>query len=249
VKLSERLGALLGDPVDLPHLEEALTHPSFSNELRMGKGLTRALGAATANYQRLEFLGDAVLQLLVSERLYAEHPDASEGQLSFRRASIVSTEALASFAGSIELGPHLKMGKGADASNERAQASVLADAVEAILGAVYLDRGIDAARAVAQEIVRAAETASTRDKKSELQERIQALAGEPPRYEVVSITGPDHAREFEVTVTALGRSLGRGRGRSKKLAEHAAAREALEALDAATGDAAPCEASEPEGVA
>jgi ribonuclease III len=228
VRLSEGLTALLGDPADLPHLEEALTHPSYSNELRAsaGKGAGNRI-----HYQRLEFLGDAVLQLLVSERIFSELPDASEGQLSLRRASIVSTDALAAFATSIDLGPNLRMGRGADASNERAQPSVLADAVEAILGAVYVDRGVDAARAMVEVILRAAERASTRDKKSELQERVQALSGEAPRYAVLSVTGPDHAREFEVEVTALGRTLGQGRGRSKKLAEHAAAREALEALE------------------
>lgn len=242
MRLSEGLSALLGDPADLPHLEEALTHPSFSNELRASSGK----GVARVNYQRLEFLGDAVLQLLVSERLFAELPDASEGQLSFRRASIVRNDSLAAFASSIDLGSNLKMGRGADASNERAQASVLADAVEAILGAVYVDRGVDAARALAEVVVRASERASTRDKKSELQERVQALSGEPPRYQVLSITGPDHAKEFEVAVSALGRTLGHGRGRSKKLAEHAAAREALEALDASAGDAP---GSETEGAA
>lgn len=232
MKLSEGLTALLGDPTDLPHLAEALTHSSFSNELRTsaGKGPGNRV-----NYQRLEFLGDAVLQLLVSERLFSELPDASEGQLSFRRASVVSTEALAAFATSIDLGPNLKMGKGADASNERAQPSVLADAVEAILGAVYVDRGVDAARGIVESILGAGERSSTRDKKSELQERVQALSGEPPRYSVLSITGPDHAREFEVEVTALGRTLGQGRGRSKKLAEHAAAREALLALEPSAG--------------
>lgn len=238
MKLSEGFRALLGDAADLPHLTEALTHPSYSNEQR-GGALAASQGNVGRNYQRLEFLGDAVLQLCVSERLVSQFEDAREGQLSFLRASIVSTDALAAFAVSVDLGPNLLMGRGADASNERGQASVLADGVEAVLGAVYLDRGIEAARALAARIVDAGlndqPRASMRDPKSELQERIQAVTGEPPRYTVLSSEGPDHAREFEVEVTGLGRSLGRGRGRSKKLAEHAAAKVALEALAAQEG--------------
>ena len=233
MKLTEGLRELLGDPTDLAHLAEALTHPSYSNEQRASVLMASQNGPGR-NYQRLEFLGDAVLQLCVSERLVAQFEDAREGQLSFLRASIVSTEALASFALSIDLGPNLLMGRGADASNERDQVSVLADGVEAVLGAVYLDRGIDAARALAARVVDAGladqPRAFMRDPKSELQERIQAVTGEPPRYQLVSSDGPDHAREFEIEVSGLGRSLGRGRGRSKKLAEHAAAKVALETL-------------------
>ncbi len=231
MKLTDGLLGLLGDTADLPHLEEALTHPSYSNELRGTPVQPASQGVPRRNYQRLEFLGDSVLQLCVSERLVNDFEDAREGQLSFMRANIVSTDALAAFAASIDIGPCLLMGRGADASNERAQTSVLADAIEAVLGAVYLDRGLDAARLIAGRILESGfadrPKVTSRDSKSELQEKVQALAGEPPRYKVLGMHGPDHAKEFEVEVVALGRSLGRGRGRSKKVAEHAAARAAL----------------------
>jgi ribonuclease III len=220
-----------------PHLEEALTHPSFANEQRAGK---------RCDNQRLEFLGDAVLGLLTGELLMARFPDAREGELSLMRSLLVNTEALAAWARSVDLGPALRLGRGADAAGERDRDNVLADAVEAIVGAVYLDRGIDAARALGEAIV-AGPLAGLdpgggvgRDPKSELQEQVQAEGGTSPRYRVIGTEGPDHRRAFRVVVEVDGEPLGEGRGRSKKLAEQAAARSAIEARAAARAPA--CEA-------
>jgi len=219
------LFASLGLDGALQHLEEALTHPSFANEQR---------GPCLDN-QRLEFLGDAVLGLLVGEILMERFPDAKEGELSLLRSLLVNAEALAAWARAVGLGPLLRLGRGADGAGERERDNVLADAVEALLGAVYLDRGIPAARAIALAVVaeplarRELLGAVGRDAKSELQERVQAEGGASPRYHIVAAEGPDHRREFVVEVEAFGAVVGRGRGRSKKLAEQAAARAAIEA--------------------
>jgi ribonuclease-3 len=213
---------------ELPHLDEALTHPSFANEQRGHR----------ADNQRLEFLGDAVLGLLVGEILMVRFPAAKEGELSLLRSLLVSAEALSAWARSVGLGPSLRLGRGADAAGERERDNVLADAAEALVGAVYLDRGIPAAREVAAAIVAEplarleVRGAVGRDAKSELQERVQAEGGPSPRYRVVGAEGPDHRREFLVEVEVSGSVLGRGRGRSKKLAEQAAARAALAARTA-----------------
>jgi ribonuclease-3 len=208
---------------ELAHLDEALTHPSYANEQR---------GRLPDN-QRLEFLGDAVLGLLVGEILMERFPASKEGELSLMRSLLVSAEALAAWARSVELGPSLRLGRGADTAGERERDNVLADVAEALVGAVYLDRGLSAARDLAIDIV--AEPLAQlqergpvgRDAKSELQERVQAAGGPSPRYRVVGTEGPDHRREFVVEVEVDGRVLGQGRGRSKKLAEQAAARAAI----------------------
>jgi ribonuclease-3 len=224
--LPEALAACLGPAVELPHLVEALTHPSFSNEQR---------GKRRADNQRLEFLGDAVLGLLVSELLMLRFPSAQEGELSRMRSLLVNTEALAAWARRVGLGQALRLGRGADAAGERDRDNVLADAVEALMGAVYLDRGETDARALAAEVVGEplsrleAGQAAGRDPKSELQERVQADGGTSPRYRVVGSEGPDHQRVFLIVVEVGGRVLGEGRGRSKKLAEQAAARAAIDA--------------------
>jgi ribonuclease-3 len=213
----------------LPHLEEALTHPSFANEQR---------GRRIDN-QRLEFLGDAVLGLLVGELLMERLPAAKEGELSLLRSQLVNTEALAAWARAVGLGPALRLGRGADAAGERDRDNVLADAVEALVGAVYLDRGMARARELAAEIVAeplvklAAGASVGRDAKSELQEQVQAEGGSSPRYRVVDTVGPDHRREFVVVVEVDGVVLGEGRGRSKKIAEQASARAAIDARAAA----------------
>jgi ribonuclease III len=217
--------ARLGLEGDLAHLAQALTHPSFANEQR---------GRCRDN-QRLEFLGDAVLGLLVGETLMARMPEAKEGELTLMRSLAVNTEALAAWARAVDLGPALRLGRGADAAGERDRDNVLADAVEAIVGAVYLDRGMDAAKTLADAIMaeplaKLGDTRSVgRDAKSELQEQVQAQGGASPRYRVVETVGPDHRREFVVVVEAFGSVLAEGRGRSKKLAEQAAARAAMEA--------------------
>lgn len=211
---------------ELPHLAEALTHPSFANEQR----------GRCADNQRLEFLGDAVLGLLVGELLMERLPSAKEGELSLLRSLLVNTEALATWARGAGIAPALRLGRGADAAGERDRDNVLADAVEALVGAVYLDRGMNAARElsrviVAEPLMRLEAQGSTvgRDAKSELQEQVQAEGGSSPRYRVIAAEGPDHRRAFVVVVEVDGAVLGEGRGRSKKLAEQAAARAAIEA--------------------
>jgi ribonuclease-3 len=222
-ELAERLRL----DVDLPHLAEAVTHSSFANEQR---------GRCPDN-QRLEFLGDAALGLLVGELLMERLPAAKEGELSLMRSQLVSTEALAAWARAVGLGPALRLGRGADAAGDREQDSVLADAAEALVGAVYVDRGLIAARALAATIVEEPlarlVTGAGRDAKSELQEQVQAEGGTSPRYRVVATEGPDHRRAFVVVVEVDGAVLGEGRGRSKKLAEQSAARAAIEARVAA----------------
>ena len=229
----EDLAARLGIDGELPHLAEALTHPSYSNEQRRGQRMDN---------QRLEFLGDAVLGLCVTELLMARFPNANEGELSLIRSSLVSTDALAYWAREVDLGAALRLGRGADLAREREQKNVLADAVEAVVGAVHVDRGLDAARALVLAIVseplgRVESVPSLgRDPKSALQEHVQASGSPSPRYRVVSSQGPDHDREFVVAVEVEGEPLAEGRGRSKKLAEQAAARAALAHLGVPHGD-------------
>ena len=212
-------------PEGSPLLEEALTHPSFANEQRPDKRVDN---------QRLEFLGDAVLGLVTSELLMQRFPLANEGELSLMRSLLVNTEALAAWARSVVLAPSLKLGRGADAAGERDRDNVLADAVEAIVGAVYVARGIEGARDIGGLVVgepfgRLVESRTVgRDAKSELQEQVQAEGCSSPRYRVLGTEGPDHRRAFHVGVEVDGTIVGEGRGRSKKLAEQAAARAAIE---------------------
>ncbi|MGK4006655.1 ribonuclease III [Sorangium sp. So ce1036] len=233
----------LGLDGDLPHLEEALTHPSFSNEQR---------GSRRVDNQRLEFLGDAVLGLCVTELLMERFPGAREGELSMMRSALVNTDALAAWARGIELGAALRVGRGAEVAGERDQTNVLADAAEALVAALYLDRGFESARALSRKIVAspleklASGSSLGRDAKSELQERVQARGAASPRYRLVGTEGPDHDRAFLVAVEVDGEVIGTGQGRSKKLAEQAAARAALEAL-AAGAAPGPAPVSPPEG--
>ena len=239
------LAARLGLEGALAHLEEALTHPSFANEQRRGPRIDN---------QRLEFLGDAVLGLAVSEVVMARWPEGDEGVLSLVRSSLVNADALAAFARSVALGDALLLGRGADATGERDQTNVLADAVEAIVGAVYLDQGFDAARALSRTIVEgrleriaAGNLPSARDAKSELQEQVQAEGRPAPRYRVLAVDGPDHLRDFLVSVDVGDEPIAEGRGRSKKLAEQAAARAAIEAFAARPPpSSAPPPSGEPE---
>lgn len=225
LRLPPSLEAIVGASADMPHLAESLTHPSYANELRRG--------IARLDYQRLEFLGDAVLQLCISEALVERFPDAGEGELSRRRASVVGTEGLAAFARAHDLGSFLRLGRGADASGERTRPNVLADALEAVVAAVHLDRGFTAAKALALAILDAAGDAPLveLDPKSALQERIQAGGDPAPTYALVAEEGPPHERVFVVRVEVGDQALGEGRGRSKKVAEQEAARVALASLE------------------
>ncbi|MBX3129250.1 MAG: ribonuclease III [Polyangiaceae bacterium] len=215
-----RVAELTELPTNAPHLELALTHPSFAHER----------GDSQHN-QRLEFLGDAVLEFCTSELLYRRFPSADEGTLTRLRARLVNTEALAKWARDSGLAPELRLGRGADSSGLRENSNVLADAVEALIAAAFLDAGLESARRLCEVIVErdlaSADATGGRDPKSTLQERSQAAGLGTPRYEVVDGGGPDHARWFEVSVWIQAALAGRGRGRSKQAAEFAAAEEAL----------------------
>jgi len=227
VRPSEELVSRLGLSGELPHLDEALTHPSFSNE--------QPKGACTDN-QRLELLGDSVLGLCVTEQLMKLFPIANEGELSRMRSTLVNADALASFARHADIGLALRMGRGAQSAGEHNRTNVLADAVEAIIGALYLDRGLEDARAfvhamIAEPLARLTQAPDrTLDPKSDLQERVQAEGGSSPRYRVVHVEGPDHARAFTVVVEIGQTTVGEGHGRSKKVAEQEAARAAIQRL-------------------
>jgi ribonuclease-3 len=226
-RLCEELG-LDAPPV---RLQEALTHPSYKNE---------QAGALRDN-QRLEFLGDAVLGLSVSELLMEAFREVDEGQLTVMRASLVNTQTLAARARELSLADALLVGRGADASGERLRTNVLADAMEAIIGAVYVDGGLEAARELARRLLAErlakliADGGVERDAKSRLQELLQARGLPTPDYRVASVEGPPHARVFRVEVDVpLGADeplVGRGEGRSKKIAEQKAALDALARID------------------
>jgi ribonuclease III len=206
-------------------LRTALTHKSFANE---NPALLRD------DNERLEFLGDAVLDLAVGHLLMERFPVRSEGELSKRRASIVNEQGLYDVAGRLGLGDWLFLGRGEEQTGGRKKPSLLADACEAVLAAVYLDGGFAAAfRVIArlfEERLAAIEKAGGEDYKTQLQEVVQARLRQVPRYAVVAESGPDHEKIFEVAVHVGGEELARASGRSKKEAEQGAARLALEAL-------------------
>ena len=204
-------------------LAEALTHPSLAYETQKPH----------FDNQRLEFLGDAVIQLLLTQRLYEMFPGFSEGRLTKLRARLVSREALLEFAHEVHLGDYIMMGKGEEATGGRARASTLADAFESLMGAVYLDGGLEAAGQVIDKVCdkwlqKVAESPEEKNPKGELQEKLQAIAAEGPDYRVIEESGPDHCKHFKVEVTWKGSALGVGEGCSKKDAEIHAASAALE---------------------
>jgi ribonuclease-3 len=217
-----RIAEIIG-PGNVPRFEEALTHPSYANE------------AGVPDNQRLEFLGDSVLGLCVSELLTEAHPDADEGVLTRMRSALVNAEALARWGRAEQLGACLNLGRGAQAGLEREQTNVLADAVEALVAAVFASHGLDGARALVRVVVAEpmaeAERLGMRDPKSALQEQVQAAGGPAPRYRVIAARGPQHDQVFEIEVVVDEKVLGRGEGRSKRLAERAAAIDALASLE------------------
>ena len=203
-------------------LTEALTHPSMAFEAKDKQ----------SDNQRLEFLGDAVLQLVLTERLYDMFPNFPEGRLTKLRARLVSKAALQQFSRSINLGEFIRISKGEESSGGRDRASTLADAFESITGAIYLDGGLEPAREMifkvcAEWIEQIAESPDERNPKGQLQEALQAIAPEAPVYEVLSESGPDHDKKFSIEVIWKGHKLGKGDGNSKKSAEASAAKEAL----------------------
>jgi len=220
--LEEDLGYLFED-VSL--LDEALSHKSFANEA----------GGEVPHNERLEFLGDAVLSLVVSDLLYEMEPPLSEGEMSRVRAYLVKEESLEQVARGFDLGSYLRLGRGEEQTGGRAKGSIVANAFEALVAAIHLDGGFDLAYRFVEGIFRTviAETgmeAIDRDYKTRLQEFCQARYGKAPTYRVVSDTGPDHDKVFEVEILAGKRMLARGRGKSKKEAEQRAAQDALEIL-------------------
>ncbi len=200
-------------------LQAALTHRSYASE-----------ESEAENYERLEFLGDAVLQLAVTERIYAEYPDMAEGQMAKLRAAVVNEEVLAVVARRLDLGSHIRLGKGEEVTGGRQKNSILSDVVEALLGALYLDAGYPTAaditlRHMAGEIGLRAHAPGVEDFKTRLQEAL-AKKGSRPDYRV-SDEGPDHDKVFHAEVMVDGRLIGAGTGGSKKAAEQAAAEKAL----------------------
>ena len=219
--------ALVGMPIgDLGLYEHALRHRSLFRGLPTD---------GTESNERLEFLGDAVLGTIVAEVLYRRFPDRAEGLLTRTRATLVNGKALAGYAEAIGLGPLILMSDNMDSSEGRSNQTILADAFEAVVGAVYLDLGFNAARrfvaAVLDRCVSLEEAAADRSNhKSRLLEHVQALGIDQPTYEVLSEEGPSHDRRFTVAAVVDGKRLGQGEDRSKKGAEQAAAREALATL-------------------
>jgi ribonuclease-3 len=210
-------------------LRLALTHPSLAHDQT----------DPVSHNQRLEFLGDAVLQLVLTRELYDRFPEVDEGPLTQARAQMVNRRTLASQGRRLALGEHLRLSRGEAATGGREKASVLADAFEALVGAIYLDGGLEAAsdflgRQFREAFGELEVIPSLDNPKGELQEWLQAASPGAPQYRVESASGPDHERVFECAVYHGGRELGRGQGRSKKEAESRAASVALENLRAGT---------------
>lgn len=207
-------------------LDQAMIHKSFANESDV----------PVHHNERLEFIGDSVLGLCVAHLLYDFEPGLTEGDMSRIRAYLVKEETLAMLARSLDLGDHLRLGKGELASGGIDKPSILADAFEALVGAIYLDGGFDLAFMFVESIYspvigEAGTTVISRDYKTRLQEYCQARYKRAPSYKHVESTGPDHSRQFVVEVHLGGRLLAKGRGRSKKEAEQDAAQHALELLE------------------
>lgn len=226
VRLQEELGYVFSDAA---LLLRCLTHVSYSrtsaSSVEPGKG--------SGHNETLEFLGDAVLSLAVSDLLMRRFPEKSEGDLSKMRASLVNSVVLAEKAAGLQLGPLLRMGKGEEHSGGREKGSILAGVFEAILGGIYWDGGYDAARRVVERYFAPdikEKKLGQEDYKTRLQEISQMLFHAPPTYRLVAETGPDHEKRFATEIIISGRILGRGEGKSKKQAEQAAARMALDEL-------------------
>jgi ribonuclease III len=222
--LDDALGVTFRDPA---LREAALTHRSYAFE----RGLV-------VTNERLEFLGDSVLGVVVTDMAYRAYPDMPEGQLAKLRAAIVNMQALAEVARALSLGDIVLLGKGEEQSGGRNKSSILADALEAVFGAVYLDLGLDAARELIERLFRPRMEAyvrgeGDRDYKTILQELASQELHAMPEYKLVE-RGPDHEKEFTATVYLAGRALGTGIGRSKKEAEQQAAREAFARVAART---------------
>jgi len=219
LELQKRLGVTFNDTAKL---RRALTHRSYINEHPED----------LEDNERLEFLGDAVLDFWIAAKLYHRFPEMAEGQLTALRSSLVRTEQLAAFARGIELGPHIRLGKGEAEAGGHERESVLCSTFEAVVGAIYLDLGIAAIEPIVDRVFlplaqAIASQESNIDHKSQFQVWAQARHNHTPRYRTIDTAGPDHDRTFTVEVLVNGEPMGRGIGRSKKLAEQAAAKDAL----------------------
>ncbi|MBO5165434.1 MAG: ribonuclease III [Lachnospiraceae bacterium] len=201
-------------------LRQAITHSSFSNEQKIKK---------QKHYERLEFLGDAVLELVMSDFLYHEYEDKSEGQLSKIRAAMVCEPSLALCARDLEVEKFMRLGKGEEVGGGRERDSIIADVMEAIIGAIYLDGGMDAAREfIHRYVLLDLENKQLfYDSKSNLQEHIQKNLKKEFHYEIIEESGPEHDRVFTINVVMEGKVLGTGKGRTKKAAQQQAAYKAL----------------------
>ena len=220
-EFEEKIGYRFSNP---ELLERALTHSSYAHEKKM---------KPLSDNERLEFLGDAVLELVSSDFLFETYPDVPEGKLTKTRAALVCEPTLAFCATEISLGRYIKLGKGEDSSGGRARKSVLSDALEAVIGALYLDGGLSIARAfIMQFILNDIENKQIfYDSKSVLQERLQSIDGQLPEYVLVGESGPDHNKIYEVNVLSNGSVIGSGKGASKKAAEMEAAVNALVSMN------------------
>ena len=221
--LQQVLGIVFGD---ITLLEQALVHRSYLNE---NPGL-----ASTSN-ERLEYLGDAILGLVVADKLYQDYPDFDEGEMTRLRSALVRRETLARMAESISLGDYLYLGKGEDTSGGRQKPVNLTCALEAVIAAVYLDQGLSVTvdfvlKLLDTELREILKQRKVADYKSELQEIIQSVKQQTPSYHVTGATGPDHSKTFTVEVKLGDTVLGSGSGKSKKAAEAEAAKAALENL-------------------
>lgn len=215
--LEERIGYSFQDR---GLLQQALTHSSFTNEQKINKA---------KNYERLEFLGDAVLELVSSEFLFQEHSDMPEGKLTKMRASMVCEPSLAFCAKDLELGCFIRLGKGEENTGGRTRDSIISDVMEAVIGAVYLDGGMAPARAFIDTFILSdlEDKSLFYDSKSSLQELIQGKLKKEFHYELLKEQGPEHDKTFEVELFMEGESLATGTGRTKKAAEQQAAYRAL----------------------
>jgi ribonuclease-3 len=233
----------------------ALTHRSLAHELAQSDASSQTVGSIQAvgreDNERLEYLGDAVLGLVVAEALYIAHPEWREGELTRIRSGLVSRERMAQVAESIGLGKHLRLSRGEERSGLRRKSTVLSNTMEAVMGALYLDGGMEPVRAFVRSqvmgeaadrlVLELRSGAALGNYKSALQERLQAARAGAPVYRVKNESGPDHHKRFLIEVRVKsetgerGKPLARGMGRTKKLAEQDAARRALERLESAGG--------------
>ena len=220
-QLEERLGYTFQDVALLRH---ALTHSSYANEHR---------NEGAGSNERLEFLGDSVLGMVVADHLFRTCGDMPEGDLTRTRAALVREENLVEVAHKLDLGAYLRLGKGEELCGGRQRPSIQADAVEAVLAAVYLDGGIGSVRRIIHRFIldNAVLATKTQDYKTALQEIVQRRPGSEIVYELVSESGPDHCRVFVMEVSVNGEVVGRGEGHSKKAAEQMAAKAAIEQLN------------------